>query len=51
MHLRPTFKSISDKLQTKLSLAGTDDHARDRAWFDGHLRFETDRMTAPAPLP
>jgi hypothetical protein len=49
--LRPTFMSISDKLQTRLALAGDADHTWDRAWLDGHLRFEEGRMVAPAPLP
>jgi len=50
-HLRPTFMSISDKLQTRLTLAGNADHAWDRAWLDGHLRFEQGRQVAPSPLP
>ncbi|MDO9693307.1 MAG: helix-turn-helix transcriptional regulator [Candidatus Latescibacteria bacterium] len=50
-HLHPTFMSISDKLQTKLAHAGTGDHAWDRAWLDGHLRFESGRMAAVTPLP
>ncbi len=49
--LRPTFMSISDKLQTKLTLAGDADHAWDRGRLDGHIRFEEGRMVAPAPLP
>jgi len=50
-HLRPTFMSISDKLQTRLTLAGDADHAWDRTWLDGHLRFEQGRQVAPSPLP
>ncbi|MBK9305033.1 MAG: helix-turn-helix domain-containing protein [bacterium] len=50
-HLRPTFMSISDKLQSKLAHAGTDAHAWDRAWLDGHLRFEAGRLAAAPPLP
>lgn len=49
--LRPTFMSASDRLQARLALAGDADHAWDRAWLDGHVRFEEGRMVAPAPLP
>jgi len=49
--LRPTFMSISDRLQAKLALAGDAGHAWDRAWLDGHVRFEEGRTVAPAQLP
>ncbi len=49
--LRPIFISISDKLQTRFTLAGIGDHACDRAWLDGHVLFESGRMVAAAQLP
>lgn len=49
--LHPNFMSISDRLLEKFARGGVEQEAWDRAWLDGHLRFEQGRLAAALPLP
>lgn len=49
--LRPTFMGISDPLHTKFTQGGANEELWDRAWLDGHLRFEQGVLVESSPLP
>jgi len=49
--LRPTMLEISDRLLAKFTQGGMGEHLWDRAWLNGHLRFEQGIPVAPSPLP
>ncbi len=49
--LRPTFLGISDHLLTKFTQGGASEHLWDRAWLNGHLRFEQGILVESSPLP
>lgn len=49
--LRPTFMGISDPLLTRFTQAGASQHLWNRAWMNGHLRFEQGILVESSPLP